>query len=602
MSLPTIRLCARSSLGVEFIDLRVPPDSAPLNGRISALDKDAVIAFADGAQFAAFRDKTDVHVYDERGLHAESPTPLRRIDNAADGVADVRFSPAARFIVVVNRAQANESRVTIYDTNTAAAVYAYRSRSAGADLFFADRDGVIVHRSADDTTAIEIRNVDDTGAVAPPTIVCSHNRRAIDAAAVASERTDDGQIAFATFSSVSPTAPANIALYTTADVTAPIVSASLYQCDEVTMKWSAANGAALAFESRTTRDSTNASYYGTSALHLLTIQAKRHTHVADGPIHDFAFSPSGRELMFIAGFQPAKTSMINVETAETTREYGVGPHNTIRIAPHGRFAMIGGFGNLSHGQMKFFDQFKFKLIGAAADPAGAKSYEWTPDSRMFVTAALRPWRRVDNGIKVFAYDGRLIASKTYSELYAVTVEPIRHTLFPNRPKSPNKLNTDDNSNAQPQPQRAAAPAAYVPPHLRQSAAANAVAISSVNQMIQQERKQNAKLTRIKTKRTDKQNANNHSPATAASSTSSASAPAPALAPAPASSSASSAPASADGARSLRNLEKTLRAIEALQARLDRGEQLDDSQRQKVESRGDILAQIAAAKQRDGTAK
>ncbi len=61
--------------------------------------------------------------------------------------------------------------------------------------------------------------------------------------------------------------------------------------------------------------------------------------------------------------------------------------------------MLGGFGNLI-GEMEFWDLYKKKRLGVAQDPHGAKSFQWTPDGRRFITASLRPWRRVDNGYKV----------------------------------------------------------------------------------------------------------------------------------------------------------------------------------------------------------
>ena len=53
-----------------------------------------------------------------------------------------------------------------------------------------------------------------------------------------------------------------------------------------------------------------------------------------------------------------------------------------------------------------FDSWKFKRIGECCDRDGAKSYQWTNDSRHLVLAVLRPWRRVLNGYKVFDYRSR----------------------------------------------------------------------------------------------------------------------------------------------------------------------------------------------------
>ena len=184
----------------------------------------------------------------------------------------------------------------------------------------------------------------------------------------------------------------------------PIASKSFYKAEDVVIKWSFSSSALL-IEASTSSDATGQSYYGESSLHLLHIDASLFSGTVsfggrEGPIQDFAWHPARHEFLVIQGKQPATATLFNGASANATKEYAVGPYNTIRYAPHGRWLVVGGFGNLA-GEMIFFDTFKFRRIsqGIVQDRNGAKSYEWTPDSRHFVTSVLRPWRRVDNGIK-----------------------------------------------------------------------------------------------------------------------------------------------------------------------------------------------------------
>ena len=323
-----------------------------------------------------------------------------------------------------------------------------------------------------------------------------------------------------------------------ASVPQPTASKSFFKAEEVTLKWSP-TGAAILIETRTSTDKTGKSYYGESGLHLLHADGSYQGTVPfgtnPGPVQDVAWSPTGREFMVIQGFQPAKSTLFVATNCTPIREYGTGSRNTIRWSPHGRFVVLGGFGNLA-GEMEFWDQsvhhiilfthahchaqtgsvdfhrnspmviilrfcknqsfiqfspcyaaqtradprclfffcaavvcfcsassFKFKLMGKAIDRDGAKSFEFTPDGRNFITASLRPWRRVDNGYKVWTYAGEPVYAEKYDELYQVLAQPAPQGMYPNRPQSP-RLSDKRKlaAAAPPEPVKTA----YIPPHLR----------------------------------------------------------------------------------------------------------------------------------------
>lgn len=116
-------------------------------------------------------------------------------------------------------------------------------------------------------------------------------------------------------------------------------------------------------------------------------------------------------------------------------------------------------------------------------------HEWCPDGRHMMSAILSPRLRVDNGFRVFHYNGHVTCQGAFKELYQVTWRPGR---YPARPVSPVLGQRPEPvvvvtgseaaavaSSSSPQGSAAAAATvtpiakkgAYVPPHLRNQAAA-----------------------------------------------------------------------------------------------------------------------------------
>lgn len=169
----------------------------------------------------------------------------------------------------------------------------------------------------------------------------------------------------ATFLPSKGTDPAKVNIYAfplfggaAADTPTPVPTAtkSFFKAEEVTLKWSP-TGHALLIETRTSTDKTGKSYYGESGLHLMHADSSYQGTVPfgtnPGPIQDVEWSPTGKEFMVIQGFQPAKSTLFVASTCTPIREYGTGSRNTIRWSPHGRFVVLGGFGNLA-GEMDFW--------------------------------------------------------------------------------------------------------------------------------------------------------------------------------------------------------------------------------------------------------
>lgn len=200
----------------------------------------------------------------------------------------------------------------------------------------------------------------------------------------------------------------------------------------------------------------------------------------EGRIECASWNPNGREFVLVAGRQPAQATLFNLK-GEGTFDFGQAHRNTAIWAPHGRFLMIGGFGNLA-GQMSFWDRNKLKVMGTTSASSPATSYSWSPDSRLFMTATTRPRMNVENGVHIFRYNGDLLFSQPIEVLYQAQFLQAPRETYPDRPQSPARLKQ---RKEQEKVQAAAPqkPQGYVPPHLRGKAGAT----SKVTEMMRAEK-------------------------------------------------------------------------------------------------------------------
>lgn len=93
----------------------------------------------------------------------------------------------------------------------------------------------------------------------------------------------------------------------------------------------------------------------------------------EGPIHDLAWSPNGKEFIVVYGFMPAKATLFDMK-CRPVFDFGTGSRNTVLWAPHGRFLVLGGFGNIS-GNMQFWDNNRKKMMVEIKAP-GSTNYAW----------------------------------------------------------------------------------------------------------------------------------------------------------------------------------------------------------------------------------
>jgi len=191
----------------------------------------------------------------------------------------------------------------------------------------------------------------------------------------------------------------------------------------VQLKWNEL-GSSLIVLAQTDVDKTNQSYYGETTLYMLSANGgfdSRITLDKEGPIHDVAWSPNGKEFGVVYGYMPAKTTIFN-QRAVATHTFPLGPRNTVKFSPSGRFVIVAGFGNLA-GQMDVYDLEKDYRKVCTIEGGNPSVCEWSPDDRYILTATTSPRLRVDNGVRVYHVGGTVMYNQDMVELYQVDWRP-----------------------------------------------------------------------------------------------------------------------------------------------------------------------------------
>ena len=218
----------------------------------------------------------------------------------------------------------------------------------------------------------------------------------------------------------------------------PVSSRTVFSATEAEILWNATGTSVLIF-SQCDVDASNTSYYGSTNLHLLTVDGTIAVAVPqskEGPIHDVKWAPDGSKFIVSAGTMPCHCTLFNPK-AEPLFEFGTAHRNTISWSPHSRFVVLAGFGNLA-GDMDFYDSVRLKKLGSNSAHCTV-SCSWSPCSRYFLTATLAPRMNVDNGVKVFTHRGDgPIADHRQAVLYEAFWQPMPLRLFNDRVASPKR--------------------------------------------------------------------------------------------------------------------------------------------------------------------
>ncbi|XP_028758633.1 eukaryotic translation initiation factor 2A-like [Neltuma alba] len=253
----------------------------------------------------------------------------------------------------------------------------------------------------------------------------------------------------------------------------PIARRNFFRCSTVQFNWNhGSSGLLVVVQSDV--DKTNQSYYGESKLCYLTTDGTQETVVAlrkEGPVHDAHWSCSGLEFGVLYGFMPASATVFN-KKGRPILELGSGPYNTIRWNPKGKFLVLAGFGNLP-GDMEFWDYAELKKIRKTKAEWSVTS-EWSPDGCYFMTATTAPRLQVDNGVKVFNYDGSLYFEKKFDKLFQADWKPESPNKFGDIAELIKSLGTVKiEDSKRPAQGPTTTKAAYCPPHAKKAAAIQA---------------------------------------------------------------------------------------------------------------------------------
>ncbi|WOL14327.1 eukaryotic translation initiation factor 2A [Canna indica] len=285
--------------------------------------------------------------------------------------------------------------------------------------------------------------------------------------------------------------------------TQPIARRSFFRCSTVALHWNKISSGLLVV-AQSDVDKSNQSYYGESKLNYLTTDGSHEGLVPlrkEGPVHDVQWSYSGLEFAVVYGFMPAKATIFD-RKCNPLLELGQGPYNTIRFNPKGRLVCLAGFGNLP-GNMAFWDFTEKKLLGETKSECSVTS-EWSPDGRYFMTATTAPRLQIDNGIKIFHYDGSLYFEKMFTKLFQADWKPESPESFGDineLVKSVNTLKIADNQKKAPGPisseisktpvTTAQKPSAYRPPHAKNAASVKAELFGGMTPSASEEMSKNA---------------------------------------------------------------------------------------------------------------
>ncbi|KAF5742762.1 eukaryotic translation initiation factor 2A [Tripterygium wilfordii] len=264
----------------------------------------------------------------------------------------------------------------------------------------------------------------------------------------------------------------------------PVARRSFFRCSTVQLSWNNGSTGLLVLV-QSDVDKTNQSYYGESKLNYLTTDGTHEGLVPlrkEGPVHDVQWSYSGLQFAVVYGFMPASATVFD-KKCKPLLELGIGPYNTIRWNPKGKFLCLAGFGNLP-GDMAFWDYEDKKQLGTTKAEWSVTS-EWSPDGQYFMTATTAPRLQVDNGIKFFHYNGSSFFKKMFDKLYQAEWKPESPDKFGQIAELVNSVASLKIQETKAQGQSSASrktvsanppaqkPAAYRPPHAKNAAAVQA---------------------------------------------------------------------------------------------------------------------------------
>mmetsp|Transcript_8541 Transcript_8541/g.25674 ORF Transcript_8541/g.25674 Transcript_8541/m.25674 type:complete len:560 (-) Transcript_8541:480-2159(-) len=240
----------------------------------------------------------------------------------------------------------------------------------------------------------------------------------------------------ATFSPVTKSDPAKVSIVDLPDGKV-LSNKSIFRANEAQFRWNNTGSAVLAVVTSDV-DATSRSYYGESSLFFLDVLGQNNQRLdmpKEGPICDAQWAPRGTPYFIVVyGVQPAQATMFNSK-CEPVFSFGSGAWNCVYFSPHGRFVALCGFQSLS-GDVEIWDRVNECKVGSTK-MTHTTVFSWSPCSRYIIAATTFPRLRVDNGYRIYKYDGTLLKKVEYNTfLLQAEFLPAPINTYPDRPASP----------------------------------------------------------------------------------------------------------------------------------------------------------------------
>lgn len=205
--------------------------------------------------------------------------------------------------------------------------------------------------------------------------------------------------------------PSIVKIYKYPNITDCVANKSFYKADRVKFSWSP-SGNSLLLTCIADFDKSGKSYYGEQSLNFLNVKGESYfvKLPKEGTISHIEWFPSCDEDMFVCvyGLVPAQVSLFNskCEVLFSFTSVAQGSFNSACFNPFGNLLAVSGFGNLA-GQLCIWDFEKKKIISSQKVPE-TTGLEWCPNGVHLVTCTTAPRLRVDNGFRIWHYNGSLV--------------------------------------------------------------------------------------------------------------------------------------------------------------------------------------------------
>jgi translation initiation factor 2A len=480
IELPSIQLCLRSKDGMQFIS---GSDTLTSDLEFTPSIGNAVYS-ANGNKLAVIEDARSVVVFDaEDGMH----NPLIRIDRKA--VHAVHLSPKGRFLLTWEKPEQLrasqedteekessgqlEGNLIVWDT-TSGEIHArfFQKRYKPEEwpyLLWSDDEHLACRLVTNEIHFFEGENI-AAGIVRKLRLQNVENVSLAPIANGGSSRPRQSYF-FVAYTTGSKGSPCKCALYEYPLMNV-LSSKSFFNSDSVEISWSYNGEYAL---TKGITEVQKDSYYGSAKLFLLSrrgdaLNVIGETETSRLTVSDVKWSPTQKEFILIYG---RVATLHTAKDATAIFEFGSGHWNTVRYNPQGTLIMLGGFGNMA-GDFKIWERATLKEIGSA-NAHGSKMFEWAPDGLRFLTASIFPWRRVDNELKIWKYNGELLQWLKFEELYQVVPRSFQDSSVYKAVEFPASYVKHLNNEVK-KKSKEASKSVFVPIHLRNKPAAAPVKI------------------------------------------------------------------------------------------------------------------------------